>query len=181
MKLLLPLTLMVAAARAQFIIGALALIELTIEIFEAAELVAEIDVSVDAAITAAEASQTATVEGTVTNVGSTILRIEEDPIHLEGEASLSGFGVVSNSGPGFVQGTFTYRQGRIGVGYDRRSAANPVVTLNWGARTNGVRSGSGTRIELSNPTISGVRATNPGTRGTSVRVKSSGTRLFATK
>lgn len=42
MKLFRPLALLIAAARAQLILGALALIEFTIEILEAAEVVATV-------------------------------------------------------------------------------------------------------------------------------------------
>ncbi|KXH32793.1 hypothetical protein CSIM01_04286 [Colletotrichum simmondsii] len=139
MKVLLPLFLSAAYAQGQLILGALALIELTIEVLEAAEVVATIDVSVDLAVTGAEAAETAAVEATVTNVGTTVTRAGEAGIELEGDAAMTGFGRVSREGPGFTQGTFT------------------------------------------NPTISNVRALNPGGKGTSIRVRSSNTRLLAPK
>ncbi|KAK1715216.1 hypothetical protein BDP67DRAFT_511908 [Colletotrichum lupini] len=182
MRLLLPLFLFAAYAQAQLILGALALIELTIEVLEAAEVVATIDVSVDLAVTGAEAAETAAVEATVTYVGTTVTRAGEAGIELEGDAAMTGFGRVSREGPGFTQGTFTYRQQfPLGVGPGRRSTANPEISLSWGARTNGVRSGNTNSIQFTNPTISNVRALNPGGKGTSIRVRSSNTRLLAPK
>ncbi|KAK1711271.1 uncharacterized protein BDZ83DRAFT_118971 [Colletotrichum acutatum] len=172
MRFFLPLALFIAAAQAQLILGAIALIEFTIEILEAAEVVATVEVSVDAALTGAEAAETAVVEGTITNVGTTVTRAGEAAIELEGDASLSGFGRVATEGPGFAQGTFTYRQQfPLGVGAGRRATANPQISLNFGARTNAVRSGGTTKINFSNPSLSNVRLTNPGGARTSVRIK----------
>ncbi|CAI0652376.1 unnamed protein product, partial [Colletotrichum noveboracense] len=95
---LLPLALFIAAAQAQLILGALALIEFTIEILEAEAVVATVEVSVDAALTGAEAAETAVIEGSITNVGTTVTRAGEGAIELEGEASLSGFGRVATEG-----------------------------------------------------------------------------------
>ncbi|GKT61263.1 hypothetical protein ColTof4_01348 [Colletotrichum tofieldiae] len=179
---LLPFALFIAAAQAQLIVGALALIELTIEILEAAEVVATVEVSVDAALMGAEAAESAAIEGTITNVGTTVTRAGEAAVELSGDASLSGFGQVVTEGPGFVQGTFTYRQPYpLGVGAGRSASANPQVSFYYGLTTNGVRSGANARIDFSNPTISNVRITNPGGAGTSVRIKGQpATRLLQT-
>ncbi|KAK0367555.1 hypothetical protein CLIM01_15088 [Colletotrichum limetticola] len=169
---LLPIVLFIAAAQAQLILGALALIEFTIEILEAEAVVATVEVSVDAALTGAEAAETAVIEGSITNVGTTVTRVGERAVELEGEATLSGFGRVATEGPGFAQGTFTYRQGfPLGVGAGRSATANPQISLNFGARTNGIRSGGTTKINFSNPSVSNVRITNPGGARTSVRIK----------
>ncbi|EXK23559.1 hypothetical protein FOMG_19678 [Fusarium oxysporum f. sp. melonis 26406] len=168
----LPLALFIAAAQAQLILGALALIEFTIEILEAEAVVATVEVSVDAALTGAEGAETAVIEGSITNVGTTVTRVGERAVELEGDASLSGFGRVATEGPGFAQGTFTYRQPfPIGVGAGHRAAAKPQISFNFGARTNAIRSGGTTKINFSNPSINNVRLTNPGGLRTSVRVK----------
>ncbi|KAK2029823.1 hypothetical protein LX32DRAFT_692997 [Colletotrichum zoysiae] len=169
---LLPLALFIATAQAQLILGALALIEFTIEILEAEAVVATIEASAEVAITGAEAAETATLEATITNAGTTLTRVGEGAVELEGDASLVGLGRVATQGPGYVQGTFTYGGPfPLGVGAGRNAITNPQLSLNWGARTNAIRSGGQTRIEFSKPDVSNFKLTNPGAKGTTIRFK----------
>ena len=184
MKIFLPLALLVAVSQAQLIIGALALIEFVVEIIEAEQVVAVIEDSVDMALTGAEASESAAIEGTVTRVGTTVARLgESGSLNIVGDAEIGGFGQVSTRGNGFVQGTFTYRQlYRLGVGPGFRSSADPRIQMTYGVRTTGVRNGPQTKINFFNPTLTDVQLTNPGGVGTTVRFRGQpGTKLFAEK
>ncbi|OHF02985.1 hypothetical protein CORC01_01743 [Colletotrichum orchidophilum] len=171
---LLPLALFVAAAQANLVFGGLALFAFTIEIREAAKVVATLDVSVEAALTGDAAAETALIEGTITNAHTDVNRVGvgEAPVFLESDANLSGFGRVATSGPGFAQGAFNYSPPHpLGVGPDRRSTANPHISFNFGARTNAFLDGRTTRITFSNPSINNLRITNPGGKRTKIRLR----------
>lgn len=177
MKLsLLPLALFIAAAQAQiFILGALAAIEFTLEVLEAGAVVAEIDVSVDAAITGAEAAETAGIQAEISNVATAVTRQGAGrAVELEGHATLTAFTPrVNTVGPGFTQGTFFYKQDYPigGLGRGGRNSVNPQVTFNWGAQTMGFRNGGTTHVNFRNPQTGHIRITNPGAPGTTVRMR----------